>query len=525
MVQEIVIASFILVSLHEMMGGGGLLTMGAGWEAWALAAAPTLVLCGWSHLWIAALGRRLDRSGDVRAVYLAERIMLASRLFALALLAFNVLALDWVGMVQGVVGRRVLIDTLLSTSPVLITMLAGWWWFYPIEVRLREASLVRSLDEGREVQPTPSRGGYVFFWARHSMIPALLPIVCITTWVETLEHAWAWSPGLRSMGEGARIGIQILGIAVFLGAVPLMLRYVWDTTVMPAGEVRERLEAVCKRNGVRVREHLLWRTGGTIHNAAVLGIIARARFILVTDAMMAHMPGEYLEAVAAHEVGHVRLRHLAWLAMATLASVLASVVSLAWGAGLLLYWAMALPWVERHFGGEHGWTTTQTETIRGLFEMGVSLGSLVGAFVVFGWVSRRFEWQADAFAARDLSRASGEGEHVTSAGCECMRGALSRVAAYNGIPLGKFMWRHGSIRTRQVRLLRLVGARGDAMPIDRDVRVIKWITLVVLLAMIAMAVLKPELVGIGPGDEGPEPMSPEGERAEALLAQRIGSAC
>ncbi len=495
MVQEVVIASFILVSLHEMMGGGAASPAEQGWLAWTLAVVPTLAMGLMCHLWIAALGRRLDRSGDVRGVYLAERIMLASRFFALAILGFNVLALDWVGMVQGAIGRRVLIDTLVATSPVLITVLAGWWWFYPIEVRLREASLVRSLDEGLEVQPTPSRLGYVFFWARHTMIPVLLPIVCITTWVEALEHSWAWWPLLASMGEGGRLAIQIAGIAGFLMVVPLILRHVWDTTAMPAGEVRQRLEAVCLRNGVRVREHLLWRTGGTIHNAAVLGIVARARYILVTDAMMAHMPGEYLEAVAAHEVGHVRLRHLAWLALATLASVLASVVGLATAAGTALSWFLGLAWAEQKFGAENGWTIEQVENLHGLLEIAVSLGSLVAAFVVFGWVSRRFEWQADAFAARDLSRASGDIERITPQGAECMRGALSRVAAYNGIPLGRFMWRHGSIRTRQLRLARLIGVPGEAIPIDRDVRIIKWITLVILAALIAMAVWRPDLAG------------------------------
>ncbi|MEK6703317.1 MAG: hypothetical protein AABZ53_13720, partial [Planctomycetota bacterium] len=158
-------------------------------------------------------------------------------------------------------------------------------------------------------------------------------------------------------------------------------------------------------------------------------------------------------------------------------------------------WFLGLAWAEQKFGAENGWTIEQVENLHGLLEIAVSLGSLVAAFVVFGWVSRRFEWQADAFAARDLSRASGDIERITPQGAECMRGALSRVAAYNGIPLGRFMWRHGSIRTRQLRLARLIGVPGEAIPIDRDVRIIKWITLVILAALIAMAVWRPDLAG------------------------------
>src|SRR5690606_39266300 len=75
---------------------------------------------------------------------------------------------------------------------------------------------------------------------------------------------------------------------------------------------------------------------------------------------------------------------------------------------------------------------------------------LVGAGFIFGLVSRRFEWQADAFAAADLSRAAASECLVPSPQClvsdeaaGAMSGALGAVAALNHVPPRRFSFRHG----------------------------------------------------------------------------------
>src|SRR5690606_31987071 len=64
---------------------------------------------------------------------------------------------------------------------------------------------------------------------------------------------------------------------------------------------------------VRFREVLLWRTFGGMVNAAVMGMLAPLRYILLSDALLEHLPAEQVEAVMAHEVAHIRKRHLVWL--------------------------------------------------------------------------------------------------------------------------------------------------------------------------------------------------------------------
>jgi hypothetical protein len=89
-----------------------------------------------------------------------------------------------------------------------------------------------------------------------------------------------------------------------------------------------------------------------------------------------------------------------------------------------------------------------------------------------GWVSRRFERQADVFAVQTLSRASGSAT-ITPESVRAMTGALESVATHGGIDPARRSWRHGSIRWRQRYLLGTVGAGLERMPIDRLVLAIK----------------------------------------------------
>jgi Zn-dependent protease with chaperone function len=128
-------------------------------------------------------------------------------------------------------------------------------------------------------------------------------------------------------------------------------------------------------------------------------------------------------------------------------------------------------------------------------ELFVGLGLLAGVLAIFVFVSRRFEWQADAFAAMHLSMpgalgevadASGAGGKeeesgarvISAAGVAAMSSALAAVSELNHIPLDRGSMRHGSLELRIRKLNRLVGVPLDAVPIDRTVRRIKVVTAV-----------------------------------------------
>src|SRR5262249_17735875 len=72
--------------------------------------------------------------------------------------------------------------------------------------------------------------------------------------------------------------------------------------------------------------------------------------------------------------------------------------------------------------------------------------------VAFGFVSRRFETEADLSAARTVP--PGEGALPPYGGARRMAGALERVAWLNHVPIGAWSWRHFTIETRIATLLR-----------------------------------------------------------------------
>jgi Zn-dependent protease with chaperone function len=345
------------------------------------------------------------------------------------------------------------VDELLAAAPVLGVIVAGWWSMFPIDHRLREAALLYDLDQGRPVRAMPSRGQYVLSAVRHQAALILVPMLCLLTWSEGLERMGPWLEGVLPSWVPLE-GVHIAGMIVMLAVMPVVMRWIWDTTKLGPGPLRERLERMCREQGVTVRELLVWRTHGTMINGAVMGLAGPLRYILLTDALLDYLPQAQVEAVTAHELGHIRRRHMPWLAGAAL-------------SGIVLMGVVA-DWALRHAG--HGWS--QTEWARAM----VVIGSLLFGALLFGFVSRRFEGQADAFAVQHLSgyrRGGDAGVVVTPEAVSAMSGALESVARLNQIPRERFSWRHGSIASRQRRLNELVGRRADALRPDRHAAWVK----------------------------------------------------
>src|SRR5206468_1109239 len=68
----------------------------------------------------------------------------------------------------------------------------------------------------------------------------------------------------------------------------------------------------CHIHRLKFRDILIWRTHHRIANALVMGIVPRFRYVLLSDLLLAEMEDEQIEAVFAHELGHVVHRHLIW---------------------------------------------------------------------------------------------------------------------------------------------------------------------------------------------------------------------
>lgn len=445
--------------------------------AWALTLGGFLLIAAITHMVVSRAGVRLDRTGSWRTLRLADRAVSVSRWLTGIWFIASVFGFDFIGAARGAVGDLVGVDELIAVAPPLLVYAAGWWSFYPIDRRLHDATMLRLIDLGRTVHPMPTRMVYAWEKLRDTVIAGSTPLVLILLWSEAmwqLANTFELSPWPNNDERTALAlaGAQLAGAVVVLALTPAILLRIWDTAPLVDGPLRDRLTAMCRRHRVRCGGMRVWNTRGLILNAAVVGFLARLRYVLLTDALIENLPAEQLEAVMAHEIGHVRRRHLPWL----LATLIATLGLSTWLLSLLIAWAPS------YDDGANSWLGPVADVI-GL----VLVGAL--GIAAFGYVSRLFERQADAFAVLDAcgtTRRNGTGALIVRAEeAEWMSRALNTVADLNHIPKEKFTWRHGSIADRQRRLAALVGRRLDELPIDRAARLVR---LAVALALIALLI-------------------------------------
>lgn len=147
-------------------------------------------------------------------------------------------------------------------------------------------------------------------------------------------------------------------------------------------EMRRRLRRLAARMGVRVRDiRAIPGRAQQVANAAQIGAIPGLRYVVVTDYLLEQLEPEQVDAVVAHEFGHVRGHHLA----VKLLSVL--------GVWAALEAALV------------GATATTDSGSALLLLIPVFVAFPLGLLVVQGLVGVRLEERADDAAARTVGGA------------------------------------------------------------------------------------------------------------------------
>ncbi|UCC30914.1 MAG: M48 family metalloprotease [Phycisphaerales bacterium] len=372
------------------------------------------------------------------------------------------------------------VGDLIVLSPFVSGVIAVWLAAYPLERALRARTVGLVAEVGKE-QGKPWRlGAYLDFNLRYHLLIIVVPMTLIvfaaniTRGYESVLQEWSgwpWTPDLL-------LGVVALGVFI---VSPLILVRIWRTVSLEAGPVRERLEAVCGRIGLRCRDILIWHSDGMIINAAVMGLLPPVRFVLLSDGLLATMEVRQIEAVFGHEAGHVQHRHIQHFLV------------FAFVGWLLIAAVMEL--VARASAEPHSSFALSVLTVQAI---GVA-GGIIFWGVGFGWMSRRFERQADLFGARCVTPSEAgcslpcsvhpdERSLLTGSGRVCATGAavfasaLNRVAALNGIPSEERSWRHSSIGSRIRFLTSLAGDPHRGARFERLIRRLK-------IAMFALAIV------------------------------------
>ena len=413
-----------------------------------------------------------------------------------------------------------IIGDCIILSPYFLSVIVLWIATYSAETLLRPPALPSSPDgchSQTQKAACPSSGppgtsvgmpnlehrrfrDYLDFQIRHHLLIIAVPLTLILFAANMANgyraplEAWTGWP----WASDAVLGV--VAVAMFIAA-PVLLRHIWRTHPLEPGPVRERLEALSRRIGLSVREILVWHSDGLMVNAAVMGLFAPVRFVLLSDTLLRTMSVEQIEAVFGHEAGHVRHRHIQYFLVFAFVGWLVV-------AGIM----EALARTMTDPSGEVGASR--------LVIQGIGVVAMIAFWGLgFGWLSRRFERQADLFGAECAAPPSSRchtpcsvhpderttldpGRRVCATGVAVFASALDRVASLNGIPQEERSWRHSSIGSRIRFLVRLAGDPGAAVDFQRRIQRIKIVMVAIAVAGSALSIVYGLLVyspGYAPG--------------------------
>jgi STE24 endopeptidase len=432
-----------------------------------------LVMGVWGRL----LARRVSTNNLRRNLRRFHVTLFVARAMIPIWFAFGVFGLGWGEVVHKALGFEALRTAqlpglLLATLPPMAAWMGLWWSQYPAEIALREQSLLGALEADLPIHAPPRYRDYFASNLRLKLLFTAVPIFLVVL-LRDLTLLAARTAHVN-IGEGwLEVGAMLVPLLIVFVFAPEILRRVLDTVPLEDGRLRRKLEAMCTRSRMRVQDILVWRTHNNMGNAAVMGVLPQMRYVLLSDLLLESMTDEQIEAVFAHEIGHVVHRHMPWF-------VVFFVTMVIWLEG-------GLEWLDKAgmLRDVPGWMNPV----------------LVGAgfcwlLLLFGFLSRRFERQADVYAARTMqSMQPGEPaetsrSHVGEYGAKLFGSALQRVAAINNMPTGSYRrweggfrkrvaflaerasdlannWLHGSIKERQAYLERIKTSAAHTFRFDR----------------------------------------------------------
>jgi STE24 endopeptidase len=463
MIDPYILLAVLGVLVHDALEFSGAQVDGPFWPIVSGVVAPAVILIT-QHVVIIWGTRRLVRTGQPKWIDFIRIVQHVGSAAAVLTLMLALYVFGWLLWVRTQVGDLVVLDEALALLPTLCVLAGGWWSGASMVRMLHESVVMRRVDMGYDLHPSMSRAGIVLDRMRHRAALILVPLAFLSGWSESMtlirQRALRGNWGGLSPEQIDQIGValEILAVLLLVVLMPVMLRFIWRTSILSDGPLRDRLVLMCQRHKVRVRHILVWWTHGTMLNGAVIGVFGWTRMILLTDELLACLRTQEIEAVMAHEIAHIKRRHIQWMLVVVAGGIV--------GASMLVDITSRLM------------VLAKPDVAAGVVysAQGIVAAAIFGLLViVFGVVSRRFERQADAFSVQHSSGLGGQnptgfGLLALPEAIAAMAGSLEQIAALNGISMHKKMYRHGSIGARIRAIRELEGTPLDHLAIDHIVR-------------------------------------------------------
>lgn len=447
----------VLIAIMSRMGKGSPVLserigdLNAALLSLGLIFAPSLVASALSVHWI----RCLDRTGSWAMVSRIARIVWLAHAASAVATAAAISWIGWLDLIRASIGDWILLDEILAAVPWALATAILAITSYTVDRRLRVAATIRELDSGQSVSRLIGLATWIVIRLREAILCSFLPGLLFLGWLEgagtamlAIDQLWPGSmlrPSQRGSASLTPVaeGVILAGAIALAAAAPLLLARILPTVPLRSGRLVELVREICRVHRVRPIPLRLWRPSAGQANAMVMGMIPGSRAMLISERLIEGMQEPLLAAVIGHEVGHVRRRHIPWLAGAVLAT------------------SMWMQWIV----GE-----------------GIGALTIMAIIAVAGLTSRRFEAQADLLAVESLERVG----LARNDACAAMIAALLRVAHLNGISPSRRDLLHGSIEARITRLNDIAADPGEATKVHR---IAAWVRAAIAAALIAAAAL------------------------------------
>jgi Zn-dependent protease with chaperone function len=283
-------------------------------------------------------------------------------------------------------------------------------------------------------------------------IPVLLPwffLSIITDIIHALPFPWPKQILATTEGQVVYFLVFLLGAAV-LG--PALVQKFWGCKPLEDGAHRIRIDGVCRKAGVKFSNILYWPIfGGRMITAGVMGLTKKFRYILVTDALLRFLEPEEIDAVIAHEIGHVKKKHLQFYLFFFIGYLLFSYAVFDLILFLILYSDLTYRFVD-------SLNFHQNTMISVVFSALAIIMFLFYFRYIFGYFMRNFERQADTYIYHLFDNA---GYLITT---------LQKIAMTTGQPADRPNWHHFSIAERIGYLKKCEADRSWILRHDRKVK-------------------------------------------------------
>ena len=274
-----------------------------------------------------------------------------------------------------------------------------------------------------------SRRSYVLSNVTFS-IPVLLPWLLLSGFADLIKALpFEWPGRFLETTEGE---VTYFLIFLFFVAVvgPAMIQRFWRCKPIESGEHRMRIENLCRKAGLAYADILYWPIfGGKMITAGVMGLIKKFRYILVTPSLLRLLEPEEIDAVIAHEIGHVKKKHLVFYLLFFVGYMLLSYMTF----DVLLFgiiYAEPVYWFINITGFE------QTTVISTLFSLVIIIVFIIYFRFIFGFFMRNFERQADIYVYSLFESA------------KPLISTLEKIVTTSGQSADRPNWHHFSIKER-----------------------------------------------------------------------------